>query len=161
MGSELAADHEWDFKSQLDWAREKADRPKGVERLLRDLNRLYEREPALSQKQFDADGNDTFLCDKERAVVGMVRRGENAADAIVFVHNLTETPRTMRIGVDAPGRYGALLNTDAAKYGGSGVAPFTHGASSTFAEAIAHDGKPCSIEVTLPPLATIALKKKE
>ena len=53
----------------------------------------------------------------------------------------------------AAGRYLELLNTDARHYGGSGVGNL--GAVS--AEAVAAHAHPCSLRLTLPPLAALIL----
>jgi 1,4-alpha-glucan branching enzyme len=151
MGSEIAQHHEWDFKSQLEWQGANA----GVAKLLADLNALYVKEPALSDKQFVPEGNETFLVDKERAVVGTVRKGEKTDDDLVFLHNLTEQPRTMRVAFDEAGAYREVLNTDAKEYGGSGLG----NAGKIVADATPYAGKPASAVVTLPPLATLVLKR--
>ena len=59
------------------------------------------------------------------------------------------------MGVDAPGDWREVLNTDAKIYGGSG----TGNATPLKAEKIPADGKPYSVLATLPPLGTIALKR--
>jgi 1,4-alpha-glucan branching enzyme len=151
MGSELAQKSEWDFKSQLDWQ----NKNDGVQRLLADLNKLYTSEPALSQKQFDPEGNETFHLDKKNAVVGMLRKGADRKDDVIFMHNLTEKPRKVRIGLDAPGTYKEILNTDSKIYGGSDVGNL----GAVKAEKMEADGKPYSAEIMLPPLGTIALKR--
>jgi 1,4-alpha-glucan branching enzyme len=150
MGSELAQRGEWDFKTQLDW--KNAD--KGVEKLLADLNKLYQTEPALAALQFDPKGNEVFHLDKTDAVVGVIRRAPKSADDLVFLHNLTEKPRTVRIGLDSAGAWHETFNTDDATYGGSGVKN-----ASIKVEPVPCDGKPFSAVMTLPPLATIALKR--
>ncbi len=151
MGSELAQHGEWNFRSELDW--QNADG--GTERLLSDLNKLYTEEPALSQKQFDPSGTEAFHLDRNDAVVGMRRKGDKAQDDLVFVHNLTETPRTVRLGVDK-GTWKEILNTDAKAYGGSDV----RNPRAMAAKPVPADEKKYSIEVTLPPLATIVLKRR-
>jgi 1,4-alpha-glucan branching enzyme len=68
--------------------------------------------------------------------------------------NFTPVPREgYRIGVPAAGRYVEALNTDARTYGGSGI---TNDVRT--AEAIEAQGKPYSIALHLPPLATVLLR---
>jgi 1,4-alpha-glucan branching enzyme len=154
MGSELGQKGEWDFKTQLDWAGGKGAGGRGIGLLLSDLNRLYRDRPALSEKQFDPAGTELFLRDTKDAIVGMVRKGARREDDLVFLHNLTEHPRRVRVGVDAPGAWREAINTDAKKYGGSGVEN-----GSITAEAIPANGKPYSVMLTLPPLGTLALER--
>jgi 1,4-alpha-glucan branching enzyme len=60
------------------------------------------------------------------------------------------------VGVPAPGDYGALLNSDATVYGGSGRFP----TGTLTAEAHPCQGQPCALTLTLPPLAVVFLKKQ-
>ena len=57
-----------------------------------------------------------------------------------------------RIGVPAPGSWAQLLNSDAERYGGGdvGVRP------EVVAEATPWHGRPGSLVLDLPPLATVA-----
>jgi len=57
-----------------------------------------------------------------------------------------------RIGVPAPGQWAEVLNSDAERYGGGGVGT----GPEVTAEAIPWHGRPHSIHLTLPPLATVA-----
>jgi 1,4-alpha-glucan branching enzyme len=59
-----------------------------------------------------------------------------------------------RLGVPQPGVYRERINTDALQYGGSGVG-LAGGQIS--AEAVPWLGKPHSLALTLPPLATVFL----
>ena len=59
-----------------------------------------------------------------------------------------------RIGVPQEGRYVELLNTDSKKYGGSGVGV----SGENHSEEIGAHGRPYSLQIDLPPLATVMLK---
>ena len=153
MGTELAQSTEWDFRRELPWGEGDA----GTARLLGDLNRLYRSEPALARKQHAPDGTELRSRDELNGVVAIVRKGEQRADDVVFVHNLTaHVRRGWRVGVDEPGRYDEVLNTDAAIYGGSDVGNL----GGVDATEVPMHGSRWSIEVTLPPLATLAFKKR-
>jgi 1,4-alpha-glucan branching enzyme len=153
MGAELAQTTEWSFKDQLPWH----DGDHGTARLVADLNRLYATEPALFERQHDADGTELRVRDAENAVVCIVRKGDRPAEHVMFVHNLTPAPRaTYRIGVDGPGTYDEIFNSDAGVYGGSNMGNL----GGVQAEELPMHGKPYSIEVTLPPLACVAWKKQ-
>lgn len=89
---------------------------------MKDPNRVHQSEPALFERQYDNDGLDMRVRDADNAVFGMVMCGRAPKDRILFLHNATPTPHnTYRVGVDEPGGYVELLNTDDPKYGGSGV----------------------------------------
>jgi len=59
-----------------------------------------------------------------------------------------------RIGVPQPGEYIEVLNTDSGYYGGSDVGNM----GKVQAEAIPANGRPWSIRLCLPPLATLWLQ---
>jgi 1,4-alpha-glucan branching enzyme len=68
------------------------------------------------------------------------------------VCNFTPIVRhSYRVGVTQAGRWVERLNTDAAIYGGSNVG----NAGALQAEPVAWHGRPASLVLTLPPLATI------
>ena len=157
MGQEFGQRNEWDFKKGIDLAlANNSPMHKGIATLMQDLNRLYQSEPALFEKQYDGDGLDLRVRDTDNAVIGMEMRAQDPKERVLFVHNATPTPQnTYRIGVDAPGEYVELLNTDDTKYGGSGV---TNG--TVKADDVPMHGKPYSIEIRLPPLGSLAMKRK-
>ncbi|MBA2345086.1 MAG: alpha amylase C-terminal domain-containing protein, partial [Rubrobacter sp.] len=93
--------------------------------------------------------------DRQNSVVSFMRRAKDPEDFVVVVSNFTPVVHEgYRVGVPDGGRYEEILNTDEARYGGSGV-----GNGSTEAEEIPAHGKSHSITLTLPPLATMILKK--
>ncbi len=74
------------------------------------------------------------------------------------MHNLTPVPRdAYRVGVPGPGRWVEVLNSDSEVYGGSGQGNM--GGVDTGPLSVPHHGRPESIDLTLPPLATLILKQ--
>ncbi len=155
MGCEFAQEGEWDHDHSLDW--HLADRPEhaGVARLVGDLNRTYRGLRALHERDVEPGGLEWIVSDKETTVVAFARRALDANDFVIAVTNFTPIVRHgYRLGVPAGGRYVEAINTDLAMYGGSGVA---NGALEAEPHG-AHD-KPYAIVLTLPPLATLILKR--
>jgi 1,4-alpha-glucan branching enzyme len=71
---------------------------------------------------------------------------------VVIACNFTPVPRYgYRVGVPSPGYYRERINTDAAVYGGSDIG----NSGGITADDIASHGRPCSLALTLPPLATV------
>ena len=69
-----------------------------------------------------------------------------------MVSNFTPVPRHGYVlPLPAAGGWREILNTDAGHYGGSGVGNL----GSAQAEAVPSHGFPCSMRVTLPPLAVV------
>jgi 1,4-alpha-glucan branching enzyme len=157
MGGEFGQRREWSHDRSLDWhLLEAGPYHRGVQSLVRDLNRLHRTEPALHELDFDPAGFAWIDCaDWEQSVVSFVRRARDADDCVVVACNFTPVPRrTYRVGVPRPGFYRELVNTDAAVYGGSDVG----NEGGVAAAATPWQGQPHSILVTLPPLAVLFLK---
>jgi len=157
MGGEFGQTREWNHDQSLDWhLLGMGPYHEGLQRLVRELNRLYRSEPALHQVDFDPAGFQWIDCsDSEQSVVSFVRRAKDPAEFVLVVCNFTPVPRHgYRIGVPTPGFYRELLNTDARLYGGSDVG----NVGEARAEAVACHGQPDSLVLTLPPLATVILK---
>src|SRR5690625_2575934 len=56
MGGEFAQTSEWDYRGQLDWHLLQYDSHKGIQKLIKDVNKLYRSSPALYEKQFSYEG---------------------------------------------------------------------------------------------------------
>ena len=56
MGGEIAQWREWNHDAEIDWHLLGDPPHAGVQRLVRDLNRLYRAEPALHARDADGDG---------------------------------------------------------------------------------------------------------
>jgi 1,4-alpha-glucan branching enzyme len=96
--------------------------------------------------------------DAAHSVFSFIRRGTDAASFIVVVCNFTPTVQQgYRVGVPQGGQYRERLNTDSVRYGGSNQG--TPQGTAT-AEPKAWHGKPYSMALTLPPLATVLLEWK-
>jgi 1,4-alpha-glucan branching enzyme len=155
MGGEFAQRQEWNHDQSLDWHLCGEPLHAGVQRLVRDLNQLYARTPALYEMDFEGPGFEwSDWNDRDNSVFSWIRYARNG-DIVVVVANFTPVARTnYRIGVPKGGTYAELINTDAADYGGSGVGNLGRVESAE----IAHHGRPFSLNLALPPLATIILK---
>jgi 1,4-alpha-glucan branching enzyme len=153
MGCEFAQVAEWNHDQSLDWHLLDEPLHRGMQSLVRDLNKLYANTPALYQRDFTPDGFEWLdHHDAQHSVLSFLRRA-NDGGFIIVVCNLTPTVRPgWRIGVPEPGRYREVLNTDAAAYGGSNTGtPFGEATS----EATPWNGRNQSVLLTLPPLATV------
>ncbi len=154
MGGELAHPWEWDFRVELPWWLLQHGEHLGVQRLVRDLNRLYAAEPALHAHEFEPQGFYWLDCnDAEQSTLSYVRQA--GAAWLVVVLNFTPVPREhYRIGVPAADRYEVVFNSDSAWYGGSNAGT---GLPLEVQAAPLH-GQPCSLALTLPPLGALILR---
>ena len=155
MGGELAQSREWNHDTQLDWNLLDNEYNVGMQALVRDLNAIYKATPALHEVDFEPEGFEWISdSDRQNSVISFLRRAKDPEDFVVVFCNLTPVVRDYyQIGVPAGGRYEVVLNTDDNRYGGSGIGEATIEAQETPAH-----GKPYSLALTLPPLATIILK---
>jgi 1,4-alpha-glucan branching enzyme len=157
MGGEFGQSHEWNHDASLDWhLLEQGPYHRGLQRLVRDLNRLYRAEPALHQVDFEPAGFEWMDCaDADHGVVAFVRRARDPRDFVLVVCNFTPVPRRgYRVGVPAEGFYRELLNTDGEAYGGGNMG----NAGGAWAEPRPWTGQAWSLALTLPPLAVLMLK---
>jgi len=155
MGGELAQEAEWSWERSLDWHLLERRDHAGVQSLVRDLNRVYRDEPALWEVDFDPSGF-RWLEPNDAAgnVLAFARLSADGARSVVCICNLSPVPRERyRVGLPAAGRWRAVVNTDAAEYGGSGVGNL----GDVEAEPVPWHEQPFSAELTLPPLATVWL----
>jgi 1,4-alpha-glucan branching enzyme len=156
MGAELAQQREWNHDGQLDWPALENPLHRGVQRLVRDLNRLYGSEPALHRKDCDDSGFRWLIGDDAaNSVFAYVRYGADGDAPLLAVCNFTPVPRNgYQVGVPRTGRWREVLNTDSGYYGGSGVGNL----GVLDASATPAHGQPFSLSLTLPPLAVIWLR---
>ena len=155
MGCEFAQEHEWNHDQSLDWHLLEQPRHLGVQRLVADLNRVYRDTNALHELDFDHQGFEWIdWQDAESSVLCWIRRARNG-DFVVCISNFTPLVRhAYRIGVPDEGFYSVLINTDAEIYGGSGAV----NVDGVQSENIGAHGRAQSLQLDIPPLATIMLK---
>jgi 1,4-alpha-glucan branching enzyme len=154
MGCEFAQAREWSHEQSLDWHLLEQSEHLGVQRLVRDLNALYRRCPALWQRDFTGDGFEWIDHeDAQRSVLSFVRWDAQRSQPVLVVCNFApQVHQGFRLGVPRAGTWREALNTDADFYGGSNVGTPLAAAAS---EAVASHGHADSIVLVLPPLATV------
>ncbi|RMG92616.1 MAG: 1,4-alpha-glucan branching protein GlgB, partial [Zetaproteobacteria bacterium] len=155
MGLEFGQWEEWNYDGELSWDQSNFMPHRGLQLLMRDLNRLYREIPAMHQLDFEPHGFEWIDCnDAEQSIISYMRR-DHEGRFIVVVLNLTPVVREhYRLGVPEPGFYRELLNTDAEVYGGSNIGNL----GGLEAEPKAWMGRAYSLELTLPPLACVILQ---
>ena len=158
MGDEFGQWSEWDHDQALQWHLLEYEPHKGLQRFVKDLNRVYVSEPALYELDFDPAGFEWIdFRDADSSVVSFIRRGKAPDQTLVFVFNFTPVPRMdYRVGAPLPGFYQELINSDAACYGGSNLGL----GGGVTADSQPWHGQPCSLNIHLPPLGMLLLKPK-
>jgi 1,4-alpha-glucan branching enzyme len=130
---------------------------KGVQSLVRDLNKLYAAEPAMHELDNAPGGFDWIDCtDAANSVISFIRRGKGD-DVILCVFNFTPVPRfDYRLGVPGAGSWAEVLNTDAGVYGGTNIG----NNGGVYAEFAPMHGQKYSVQLNLPPLGAVFFKGK-
>ncbi len=159
MGSELAMEQEWQHEAELPWQRQHEPDTEGIQRLIQELNELYQSLPALYEKDTAPDGFQWLdFNDHEQSILSFIRTGNQQQDPVVIVFNHTpEVRRDYRIGLPHPGQWQEILNTDALRFGGSGVT----NAEKIHTNSVGAHGFGQSASLSLPPLGAIFLKRVE
>jgi 1,4-alpha-glucan branching enzyme len=154
MGCEFAQGREWDESEALDWMLQDHPSHMGITTLLSDLNQLYREQTALHQIEFEYPGFDWIDChDSSQSILSYLRR-DRAGNELLIILNFTPVPReNYRIGVNHPGVYAEIFNSDSEFYGGSN----TGNGLGLESEEIPWMGRDHSISLTLPPLGGILL----
>ena len=157
MGGEFGQDSEWDFRVGLPWHLIDRKSNAGISRLLEDLNHLYRDDPRLHELEFEPQGFRWIDCDdRMHSVLAFqrLRRGADAADALIVALNFTPVPRAAhRVGVPFHGEYREVLNSDSERYCGSNLGNL----AVVRARSEPAMGLPYCLDLLLPPLAAIVL----
>ncbi|WP_369243927.1 1,4-alpha-glucan branching enzyme [Streptomyces sp. R41] len=161
MGQEFAQGAEWSEAHGPDWwlldpAYSAEPDHRGVRDLVRDLNGIYRHTPALWQQDTQPAGFAWITGDAaDDNVFAFLRHAADGTPLLALSHFSPVVRHGYRLGIpeDIPAWH-EILNTDTARYGGSDVL----NPDPIKPEPHAAHGRPASIQLTLPPLATIWLR---
>lgn len=156
MGQEFGQWQEWSEARELDWNLLEFPTHAQLQRFVRDLNHLYQHEPALYERDFDPSGFEWIEAnDADNSVFSYARFAADRSDFVVVVCNFTPVPRDQyRIGVPVPGAYREILNSDLGIYGGGDIG----NSSGLRSEEIPWNNQLQSLSLTIPPLGIVLLK---
>lgn len=123
MGGEFGQTSEWSHDRGVVWELLQYPYHKGCQQWVRDLNMLYQSQPALWRYAFHPqgyawiNGDDTQNC-----VLAYLRQGDPGEKTLLVVcHFALNTIDQYELGAPYPGLWVETLNSDATQYGGSGV----------------------------------------
>jgi 1,4-alpha-glucan branching enzyme len=155
MGGELAQEVEWSHERSLDWHLLDDPMHAGVQALVRELNTVYRAEPALHELDASPEGFVWLeAADAAANVLAFARHGSPEARPVVCVCNFSPVPREgYRVGLPAPGHWKEIVNSDEARYGGSGAG----NPRGVVAEEEPWHRQEWSAPLTLPPLGVVWL----
>jgi 1,4-alpha-glucan branching enzyme len=156
MGDEFAQWNEWNHDASLDWHLLNDAGHRQIQLLVGELNRLYRTEPALHELDCEPAGFQWIVVDDAANSVLIYERISKSDQRIICAFNFTPVPRfNYRVGVTQEGLWSEILNTDATELGGSG-----HGNLGALdAAPVRSHNRPFSINLTLPPLGAVFLRR--
>lgn len=160
MGGEFGQFIEWKFDDSLDWHLLDYPMHKQLHDYVRTLNAFYTAHPEFWEIDDDWKGFEWISCDdRKNSVISYYRRRKEKKgkreETIVICNFTPQVLADYRIGVDTPGEYTEVFNSDASRFGGSDV----KNKSALRSEAVPWHGRKQSLAVTLPPLAILYLKE--
>ncbi len=152
MGQEFAQESEWAESRELDWWLTDHPEHAGMQKLVRDLNRIYRETPALWKTDSDPDGFRWVDANDSSGNVLSFLRTDRDGSTLACVVNFAGNPHhDYLLGLSKAGRWTEVLNTDAEAYTGSGVGNY---GGIDAVEEPAH-GLPASARISVPPLAAV------
>ena len=157
MGNEFGQWNEWNESRELDWMLLNFPAHDGIRVLVRDLNGLLRREPAMHQYDHNWRGFSWLDCSDFNASVYSFMRRADGHKPVMWVFNFTPVAREgYRVHCPDGGAWRECLNTDSHYYGGSNV-----GNPGLLIADRGDFGDGLSLKLTLPPLGAIALMPSE
>ncbi len=157
MGNEFAQFIEWNFNQELDWKLLDYDMHKKYHDYVRELNRFYLKNSELWENDTSWEGFEWITVDDSDGNVLVFKRIDKQGKEIICVFNFSPVCREKyRFGISEKGSYRVIFNSDCEKYGGAGI---SHPAYiKTRNEGI--NGFESSLELTLPPMSVLFIRKK-
>jgi 1,4-alpha-glucan branching enzyme len=158
MSMEFGQWSEWNVWGDLEWQLLQFEPHQQLKFFISKLNQLYRSQPALYTQDFKQEGFEWIDCsDNRHSVVSFVRRSkDDPEEYVVVVCNFTPQPHShYRVGVPEPGFYAELFNSDAREYGGSNMGNL----GGKWSEEWSFHNRPYSIDLCLPPLGVLVLKR--
>jgi 1,4-alpha-glucan branching enzyme len=154
MGGEFGQWREWAETESLDWHLLEDSLHHGIQKLVQELNRVYEPESACWESDGEAAGFEWVDVDNAMEnIVAFVRRSQSGRELVCVCNFSALERKDYRLGLPRKGRYKTVVNTDAAQYGGSQSAPL----AALEAEDTPIHSQPFSVAIDLPPLRTLWL----
>ena len=158
MGHDFGQWREWTADMSIDWHLTHLRYHQGVQNLVRRLNDIYFHERALHEGDARPESFEWIDChDAQGATISWLRWDEAYHEVFLAVFNFTpNVHRNFKVGAPRGGKWQEIINTDAQEYGGSGQGNF----GSVTATPFGWNGRPNSINITVPPLAAVAFKSR-
>ena len=158
MGQEFAQFSEWNYEKPLDWMLLKYEKHAQMKEFVRFLNFFYRNNAPLYEIDFSWEGFSWIANDDAaQSVIAFIRRDRSGEEIITVCNFVPVRRENYRIGVEQKGSYKILLNTDWLSFGGN----TREEKLSIKSENKPMHGKEYSLELNLPPLSCMYLRKNK
>ena len=119
MGNELGSFDEWNENKSLPWNLRSYPKHDSITRVIRDLNLIYRYEKAMYQNEYNPNNFNWLMVDNNNdSIIAFERFSGDSR--LVFVFNMTPNYYAFyEIGVNLPGYYEEIFNSDKDVYGGT------------------------------------------
>lgn len=157
MGGEFAQNEEWQESKSLDWHLLQYPEHHQIQTLIGDLNGIYRENGALWEKDTSPSGFKWLIDDDASANIIAFSRLNDAGEVLISVTNFSPVVQEQfNLPLPSGGTWQEILNTDASKYGGSGL----------INEIVESESKPLRYEpysavIKVPPLGTLWLARSD
>jgi 1,4-alpha-glucan branching enzyme len=157
MGGEFAQYSEWNFEKSLDWHLLQNPRHSKLQKMLADLNFIYKEERALHQYDEQRKGFEWIDDgDYQHNCISFMRKSDDENETIYVICNFADkTHSAYKIGVPYAGEYEEIFNSQSSYYHGWNIG--NTGNIQTTAQSV--HGREYSLELTIPPLGVLYLKR--
>ena len=150
MGQDIAEFDEWNENRSVEWELLDIPEHQGMANLVKRLNELYTKCPALHTLDHSPKGFEWLNCiSANDCMVSFMRKGENREDALLVVANFANVEKEFTIGVPYEGSYKEILNTDDKAFGGEGRV----NSRARLTQEEEYDGHPFLITMKSAPLS--------
>ena len=155
MGQDIGQYREWSEEREIDWYLLGDKRHEHLQAFVRDLLQMYRKYPALYANDCRVEGFQWVNADDaDRSIFSFMRWSPTGKDNLLFVINFTPIARPdYCVGVPLLKNYSLILDSHAAKFGGSHKVPVTYKAVEGEC-----DKQPNRIAYDLPPYGVAVFK---
>jgi 1,4-alpha-glucan branching enzyme len=152
MGQEMAEFREFDEERELQWSLLEHTEHKQLNLLVQELNDFYRANPALYALDNEPDGFRWLnSIAAEKCMVSFCRMSKKPEETLIVVANFANVKQIIDIGVPLEGKYNEVLNTDEARFGGSGRT----NSKTLYTAEYEVDGFPYSFPISAAPLSLL------
>lgn len=156
MGQEFAQFKEFNESDELDWGIFEFDAHICIRDYVKELNHLYQEEPALYELDDAPEGFEWInSTDSNESILVYARKTVRKEDTLVIVCNFTPMEhKDFMLGVPYAGKYKEIFTSEEARFGGDGKKNKTMKTS----KKVECDGRENSIAVYVAPLSISIFK---